>query len=193
VLFGLTALPLALLAQEKMERRPTREAWDRVMLQARVEEMDLEAREVTLRGPVGDLVTVEVGDEVKRLDEFEVGDIVSAEFWTYLKAEFRDPTPEEQKNPVMVLAGAGKAMEDMPPGAAVGALVKAVVTVEIINRPDMLVVVRGPEGNYATVPAEDPALLEDLHVGELVILTYAEALALSLEKTSVEAGMKMKK
>ena len=56
------------------------------------------------------------------------------------------------------------------------------VTVEIINRPDMLVTIKGPAGNYVTITMQDHQLIEQLNVGEVGILTYAEALALSLEK-----------
>ena len=72
----------------------------------------------------------------------------------------------------MVLAEAGKAPEGMPPGAAVGAVVQAVVTIEIINRVDMEVTIKGPLGNYLFIPVADKALIEGLHVGEVVIMTY---------------------
>ena len=55
-------------------------------------------------------------------------------------------------------------------------------TIEIINREDKLVTIKGPRGKYVTLPAKDPALLEELKIGEVLVMTYAEALALSLEK-----------
>ncbi len=77
---------------------------------------------------------------------------------------------------------AGKAPEGMDPGAAVGAIVKAIVTIEILNRPNMLATVRGPGGNYLTIKMEDEALIQRLSIGQKIILTYAEAIAVSLEK-----------
>ena len=97
-------------------------------------------------------------------------------------AEFRNPTPEEILEPLVVIAEAGKVDLDMPPGAAIGALVKALVTVEVINRPYMDVVVKGPQGNFVTIPVEDPSLIQTLNVGKVVILTYGEAMALYIEK-----------
>ena len=99
-----------------------------------------------------------------------------------MMAEFRNPTPEELAEPLVILAEAGKLDLDTPPGAAVGAIVKAVVTVEVINRPFMDVVVKGPQGNFMTIPVEDPELIEMLNVGKVVILTYGEAMALYIEK-----------
>jgi len=170
--------------QQDTERRAPREKWDHMKVQAQVNGVDLEKREVTLMGSTGGLVTVGVDEEVSRLDEFKVGDMITAEFWTYMKAEFREPTPAEKETPLVVLAEAGKAPEGMPPGAVVGAVVKGVVTIEIINRPDMEVTVKGPRGRYVAIKAADQALIRKLNVGEVVILTYAEAMALSLEKVS---------
>jgi len=167
-------------------RRPPREKWLLVSIQASVESMDLENRLATLKGPAGNLVTIEVGDGVKRLDEIAVGDVVTADYYTYLLAEFRDPTPEEEEEPLVILAQSGKAPEGFPPGAAVGAVVRAVVTVEMINESTSDVTIKGPRGKYLTVPVEDPSLLKALKVGEVGVLTYAEALALSLEKVEVE-------
>lgn len=167
-------------------RRPPREKWLLVSIQASVESLDLENRLATLKGPAGNLVTIEVGEDVERLDEIEIGDMVTVDYYTYILAEFRDPTPEEEKDPLVILAESGKAPEGFPPGAAVGAVVQAVVTVEMINESTSEVTIKGPMGKYLTVPVEDPSLLKELKVGEVGVLTYAEAMALSLEKVDVE-------
>ena len=97
-------------------------------------------------------------------------------------AEFREPTPEEKEEPLVILVGAGKAPEGMDPSATVGAVVQAVVTIEMINHDTKEVTIKGPSGKYLTVPVEDQTLFRQLKVGEIVVLTYAEAMALSLEK-----------
>ncbi len=182
VLVGLIATSTAIFAEKSSERRPPREKWELISIDATIEAIDHESREVTLRGQMGNLMTVEADDRVERLNEFKVGDIIHAEYWTFLKAEFRNPTPAEKDEPFAILVEGGKAPEGWDPSVEIGAVVQAVVTVEIIDRPDMLVTVKGPGGNYVSIPVEDKALLEKLKIGEVVILTYAEALALSLEK-----------
>ena len=164
------------------ERRAPREKMKIVKIEAEVKEIDHKARVITLEGPMGNLVTLKVDDQVKRLNEIKKGDIVQADYWTYIFSEFRNPTPEEEKNPIMVYADANIASEEMPPGASAGVVVRAVVTVEVINKDGKLVTIKGPKGKYLTLPVEDTALLEDLEVGEVVILTYAEAVALSIQK-----------
>jgi hypothetical protein len=51
-----------------------------VDLSATVEAVDLKNRIVTLRGPKGNVVTLKVGDHVKRLGEVKVGDTVAARY-----------------------------------------------------------------------------------------------------------------
>jgi Cu/Ag efflux protein CusF len=169
-------------SEQKTERRPSKAKWEFVTIEATVESIDVKTREVKLKGPQGDLVTLEVDESVKRLAEVSVGDIVTADYYTFIAAEFRDPTPEEMKTPLVVLEEGGKAPEGMPPAALVGTLVQAVVTIESINREEGKVTIKGPRGKYLTLPVEDNALLEDLKTGEVVVMTYAEAVALSLEK-----------
>ena len=159
-----------------------REKWFSEELTGTITGINPETREVTVTGQEGHIVTLTAGDEVKRFNEFEVGDLIKLDYWTYIKAEFRRPTTEELAEPLVVVAEAGKTDLDTPPGAAIGALVKAVVTIEVINRPFMTVVVMGPQGNFVTIPVEDPTLIEMLNVGEIVILTYGEAVALYIEK-----------
>ena len=44
------------------------------------------------------------------------------------------------------------------------------------------VTIKGPEGNSETVKAKDPKNLDKVKVGDLVEITYAQALAVSLDK-----------
>lgn len=172
---------MALGEEDKKSLEP-RAVLESIEMEAKVEAVDYKKREIVLRGSTGDLRTITAGDEAKRFDEIEVGDTVKASFQTYLQAEFREPTADEKATPLVILAEAGKTIDDLPPGAVVGALVKAVVSVEIINRPDMMVTVMGPGGNYVTIPAADVKVIEELHAGDSVILTYAESVTLGLEK-----------
>lgn len=173
-----------MLAQKSTDRRPPKEKWSLVTIEAKVEAIDAKNRELDLRGSLGNLVTITADESVERFDEIKVNDIITADYWTYMLAEFRNPTPEELAEPLVILEEAAKAPKDFDPAGAVGALVKAVVTIEIINRPDMLVTIKGPMGNFVTIPMQDHQLIEQLNVGEIAILTYAEALALSLEKVN---------
>jgi len=183
VLIVLTSLTFSTYAQDK---RPSREKWNEVSMQGTVTDINAETRDITLMGTDGGLMTITAGEDVERFDEIAIDDVIKFDYFTYLKAEFRDPTPEEVAEPIQMIAEAGKAPEGMDPAAVVGAVVKAVVTIEALNRPFMIATVSGPNGNYVSIPMEDEELMKELHIGEVLILTYAEAVAIALEKVGEE-------
>ncbi|WP_276390973.1 hypothetical protein [Eudoraea chungangensis] len=169
------------LGQEDTTWEP-REKLSKISTKGTVTAIDKGTRNITLKGPDGELVTVKAEAEVARFNEIAVGDAIAFDYYTYLKAEFREPTEEEKANPIVAIAEEGVAPDDMAPAGAVGAMVKALVTIEILNRPQMLATVKGPNGNYLTIPMEDSDFMGKLSIGQVVILTYAEAMAVSLEK-----------
>ena len=185
-LFLFVFLYTPVFGQETKNEQPSKEKWSLAAAEGTVTKVNKETREITLKGPDGELVTLTASDAVERFNEIEVGNRITFQYYTYIKAEFRKPTEEELAEPLMVLAEGGKAPEGMDPAAIVGAVVKALVTVEILNRPSMLATVKGPRGNYLSINMEDEALMQKLHIGQQVILTYAEAMAISLSKMDSE-------
>jgi hypothetical protein len=178
----ITVFTMPIYGQNTENVEPPREKWELVSMAGTVTNVVKETREITLKGADGELVTLIASDEVKRFDEIALGNVITFEYYTYLKAEFRAPTEEEIAAPLTLLVEAGKTLEGMDPGAAMGAIVKAIVTIEILNRPNMLATVRGPKGNYLTIQMKDKALIQRLSIGQKIILTYAEAIAVALEK-----------
>ena len=66
-----------------------------VTVTAKVEAIDQKKREVTLKGPLGNVVTFVVDERVKRLDEIKVGDEVTADYYVSLAGELREPPEAE--------------------------------------------------------------------------------------------------
>ncbi len=126
VLFVIMLMSVNVNAQENQETRPSREKWDQIAMQGTVTKIVPETRELTLMGTNGGLVTIIAGEAVERFDEIAVNDVLKFEYYTYMKAEFREPTAEEIAEPLVVMAEGGKAPEGMDPAAVVGAVVKAV-------------------------------------------------------------------
>jgi len=169
-------------AQEAENNIPTKEKYAFVELMGTIKEISKETREITVIGEEGELHTFTASEDVKRFDEIEVGEVITFGFYKFLKAEFRKPTEEELAEPLVAMADAEIAGMDMEPGAVIGAVVKAVVTIQVINLTYMYVTIKGPQGNYTTIDVEDTELIKKLHVGQVVILTYGEAIAVSLTK-----------
>jgi len=168
---------------KQTERRAPRDKTTQVTIKAKVESIDLQERIVVLRNKAGNLVTLKVPKSATRLSEIKPGDMVTASYGTYLLTEFRDPTPEEEKVPYLEMSETKTAPKNKAPGKSGDIFIRAVVTVEVINRIDKLVTIKGPRGNYVTLPVEDESLFEDLKIGEVSVMTYIEAFAIAIEKT----------
>src|SRR4051812_27125854 len=76
-----------------------------VSVTAKVQSIDVAKRELTLKGPLGNLNSFTVDKHVKRLDEVKVGDEVTADYYISVAGELRPPTEDERKNPIMMVEG----------------------------------------------------------------------------------------
>lgn len=174
---GLVAVALSTPALAQMkERRQT------ITTMATVEAIDHDTREMVLKSPTGSMTTVRVGPEVKRLNEIAVGDTIRTDYYISVASELREPTEEEKENPLEVIEGAGRAEADELPAGGVGRQVRVVATVEHLDREAMTATLRGPYGRAMTVRVRDPERMNAASVGDTVVLTYTEALAISVEK-----------
>ena len=183
--WALLSLGLAIpaLAQEKL----IAENAALISVTATVEAIDLKLREVSLKGPLGNVVTLTVDKKVKRLDEVKVGDAVTADYYVSFAAELRKPTPEEETNPIAVATAGAKAPPESAPAAGGARWIRAVTTIEGLDRPTGTITVKGPLGRYVTARVADPSWLTQPRIGETIVVTYTEALAISLEKSGGKA------
>jgi hypothetical protein len=153
-----------------------------ITVDAEITGIDQESREVTLRTPMGDLVTVTAGDDIERLHDFAVGDIVSSTYIASLEGEVREPTEAEIAEPWIEMDAAAKSTADMEPGAIVGRVIQAVCTIEGMNRVTRTVMVLDPRGKYHVIGDVEPEKMVGVTLGTTLVLTYSEAIAISLEK-----------
>jgi hypothetical protein len=155
-----------------------------VVVTAVVEAINHETRDVTLRGPEGKSVSFVASEEARNLDQVQVGDTVIAEY--------------KQDLSIKVLAGDGteagvgglSAMTRTPEGEMPGlaAVNSTVVTasVEEINLEANTFKLKGPNGQINEYVAQDPENLRKAAVGDLVVITYTEAVAITVQKTEAE-------
>jgi Cu/Ag efflux protein CusF len=149
---------------------------------ATVEAIDVAKREVTLKGPEGNLVTLTVGEKVQRLNEVKKGDQVTVEYYIGIAGELRPPTEEEKAQPYVVLDEEARATKESAPAGAVARTVRVVATVEALDLPSQTVTLKGPMGRYLTVRVDDLSKLSKAKLGDTVVVVAAEALAVSVEK-----------
>jgi hypothetical protein len=175
LLAGRPATPEAAGAQPpEIERLAT--------VRAKVTAIDLKKRLVTLKGPEGAPLTVEVGEEVRNLPQVKVGDEVVVRFYEALALEIKKAG--KAKVGLTETVKTDRAKPGQRPAGVVATQVKANLEVLVVNRGDDSVTLKGPAGHVRWVKVKDPDLkpyLKTLKVGDIVAITYTEALAVSVE------------
>ena len=81
-----------------------------------------------------------------------------------------------------MLAGTARAPQGASPAGGGLRAFKVVATVIGLDLPTQSVTLQGPMGNYATIRVENVDNLRKLRLDDTVVVTYTEALAISLQK-----------
>jgi len=151
-----------------------------VSVRATVEAVNLKKRLVTLRKPDGGLVTIEAGEEVRNLPQVKKGDHVVATYYEAIAYAVR--RPGEAAPGVTVAETVERAKPGEKPAGAGVREVTITATIEAIDKKKPSVTLKGPGGKVVTVVPREPKNLERVAVGDLVDITYTEAVAISVEK-----------
>lgn len=180
---GMLLTVLAMLCPGSGFAQDSVEVSDVAEIAATVAAVDHAQRLVTLRSAEGDLLTVEAGPEVRNFAQIEVGDIVRLTYELYYSAIKVDP---EQLPEVAAasLAAASRAAEGERPGAAIGAVDSMIVLIESIGPDGRTATFITPDGGLQAIYVEREqgrAFARTLEAGDLVELTVAEAVAITVE------------
>jgi hypothetical protein len=149
---------------------------------ATVEAIDLPSRVVGLVGPEGNALVVQVGDEVRNLDQVKVGDRVRVEYFEGLLAELLPPGSDPRA--VALTDAVARAAPGERPAGGMGEAVSARVVIEFVDTLRNVVHFTGPKGKKRVIRVEKPefrAMLRTLKPGDVVELTYFEAVAVKVE------------
>jgi hypothetical protein len=142
--------------------------------------VDKANRSVTLKNARGETQAFKVGPDVARFDEIAPGDTLAVEYQEGLALEVQsagaqDVAPE-------AVAVAERADKDQPAAGGVAAGVRATVVVTAIDTANRMVVFQGPRGEFHQVKVGPKIQLEKLKVGDKLLATYVQAVAVALEK-----------
>ncbi len=142
--------------------------------------LDLPNRLIAVQRRNGEQQTFKVGPDVTRLDELAVGDVIKVEFQQTLELEYQPPGSET----VAPESGAtlGRSGMNEAPGAMVSAGVQATVKVTAVDVAQRLVSFQGPKGEIHQVKAGPGIQLDKLKVGDRLLATYVENVAIRVEK-----------
>ena len=148
-----------------------------VELTAKITAVDAKTREVTLKGPKGNELTVVAGPEVKNFNQLKVGDSVDVQFLQSVVLELKKgggkPVARTEK------AGAVTAKPGATPGAMAGRQMTIVGDVVNVDTSTKTVTVRGPK-RTVDLDVQDPEQLKLIAKGDQIEATYTEAAAISV-------------
>jgi hypothetical protein len=147
---------------------------------ATVEAVDQTTRMVTVKNEAGDLITFRAGDEVQNLPQVQVGDRVLVDYYQSIAIQVEKPEGEPVNDARTAAARLAEPGEKPAGIAAQHITVTAIV--RAIDPATPAVTLEGPEGKQRTVRIRNPKNLENVKVGDHVVITYTESVAVAVRK-----------
>jgi hypothetical protein len=175
----LMAMLMAVLATGcATPQKPSGRVEDGTQSRATVTEVDLPERVVTLKDDRGREIVVEVPDQVKSLDQVKPGDEVIVSYTTAVAWQVKragEATPGVSEQATFNTEKPGE-----KPAGTLGHSVTMTTTITAIDLSKDTVTLTGPEGRSRTIKVREPADLRKVQVGDLVDITYSEAVAIAV-------------
>ena len=170
--------------EEVMMDRPSFSASQKAIVSAVVQAIDHETRVVTLRKPDGEEITFTAGEKVRNLGQVEVGDVLVAEYVESVSIKvLANDGMEADAADVVAMA---RAEEGEKPGFAAMDSSIVIATVEEINLEMNTFKLKGPDGVVDEYVARNPDNLRRAKVGDLVVTTVTESIAITVESVPAE-------
>jgi Cu/Ag efflux protein CusF len=147
---------------------------------ATITAIDKSTRDVTLKGPEGNLVTVTAGPEVKNFDKLKVGDKVDLQYVEALTLELK-------KGGGMIVgrtekAGTAAAKPGEAPAAGAGRQVTIVADVVAVDPAKQVITLKGPQ-RTVDLRIPDPEQFKRIAKGDQVEAKYTQAVAVTVDPT----------
>jgi hypothetical protein len=149
-----------------------------VTVSATVTAIDAATRQVTLKGPKGNLNTVTAGPEVRNFDQVKVGDVVTMKYVEALTLTLKKggkPIGDAQETVAAARAPAGGR-----PGGAVGAQAEVSADVIALDAKTQTVTLKGPK-QTVELKVPDAGQFKLIKIGDQIQAVYTEALALAID------------
>jgi hypothetical protein len=166
--------------QGRPQPRSTLQQVSRVTtVSAEVQGVDLENHELTLKGPRGDVFTVDVSPENTRIEALKPGDQVHVRYSEAVAVELRVPG----QPPSVTTQEFSKRSSGSMPGGVTGRKITATGEIVSVDAERNEFTIKTPSGTSETIAVDDPqnqARLRSLKPGDRLQLTYTSAIALSV-------------
>jgi len=149
-----------------------------VKLTATITKINAKTHEVTVKGPQGHEVTLQLSPDVKNFKQMKVGDTVTAEYVEALTLELKKGGKAVVGRTEQ--AGAATAKPGEKPAGLAGRQLTIVAEVTAVDPATQTVTLKGPK-RTADIKVADPEQFKLISVGDHVEAKYTEALAISVE------------
>lgn len=180
--FGLVvALPV--LAQMQPAPPPVGEG-QLIEITATVEDIDVQKRLITVKGPQGRVVISKVDPKVENLDKVKVGDKVQVKYYRAALQEAEKLDPSAERGGTVTESAAVTGTVGEKPAGIAGREVRETVEVLDVDPYKKAIAFRGMDGKFREVSVDAPHLehwLDDLKKGDKVRVAYRESLAIMVE------------
>jgi len=181
---GLAALSLWACSSQKSaentpppaEESPRFEASDTITAQAHVLAVDKTSRLATLRREAGDTVTVQVAPEVKNFDQLAAGDVIDVTYTGHLTVHVEPPGEMSSTTENTLTTG----NPGEKPGGTYEERTETKATITAIDKTRGTVTLTGQDGVTVEITPLVPENLDKVKVGDLVVFTHTQEIALSV-------------
>jgi hypothetical protein len=149
-----------------------------VQLTEKVVAIDYKDRVVTLQDAQGNTSDVKAGPDVKRFNEIKVGDTITFTYQESVALSIVKPgaaAPTSESTPAITRTTGGK------PGGAISQTQTTTVTIESIDTATPAITVKTQDGRVLTLLVENKNNLTGLKAGDVVQITYSQALMINVK------------
>jgi hypothetical protein len=149
---------------------------DKQTVTGTVEAIQADTRELTIKGPKGNYVTVTAPPDAKRFSEIKVGDTITATYYENIVLRVKAPGEKDVNTDK-----AGRTPSAGAPGgtAATQRTITATITEIDMNIPS--ITFTGPNNWKYSSKVEDKKALASVKVGDKVDITWTEAVLISVQ------------
>lgn len=146
---------------------------------AAVIDIDYEERSLTIENQ-NRIVVLYVTPEVKRFDDIKVGDFITTQYTESVAVHVQTQDGETRIQTSGDLDQARESVDAMEQ-------IQVVSDILAIDTTMGTVTLKQPHGGELTLPVEHPENLNNVSVGDQVVMTYTKAVVISIDKQSDEA------
>jgi hypothetical protein len=145
---------------------------------ATVKNINQTTREVTIKTADGQEHSFIASEKVKNLAQIKKGDVITAVYTEEIAYQVKS----HGTSGVQGAEAEASAKPGTMPGGIVAQQVTVTVQIIAIDPTVPTVTFKGPQGNTKTIKVKDPQKLVGVKVGDMVDITYTQALAIQVDK-----------